>query len=162
MKQLHFYILSLLALTLGIVNPVHASAQGQPSFTEVPSHFAVMSETDKKDSIQVFDIKSGQIIKSISNDDKIQTLANELISSVAGLAPEISPDNKAKYIIRLPISKPRQIKIGQTNLLINEIFLFYAPGKQSSLLVFDENKKPFLLQYTADITPLIQYISNSD
>src|SRR5690606_30225651 len=109
---------------------------------EIPAHFTVRSEPDNKDFIQIFDIKSGKIIKTVPNDAEIQKFTNELISSITGLAPEIAPDNEAKYIIRIPITTPRQIKVGQTNLLINELFLFYYTTDHSILLVFDENKKP--------------------
>lgn len=145
-----------------MTNPLNISALSQPDLAEIPAQFSIRSEAESKNSVQIFDIKSGKIIKTIPNDAQIQTFTNELISSITGLAPEIAPDNEAKYIIRIPVTNPRQIKVGQTNLLINELFLFYYTTDHSILLVFDENKKPFLLHYDSDITPLIKYITNSN
>lgn len=162
MKFFHLCIITMLTIALSVANPLNTSALETPNITEIPTHFSIMSETDNKNIVQVFDIKSGKVIKTIPNDDQIQQFANQLISSITGLAPEVSPDSSAQSIIRIPISTPRQIKVGQTNLFINELFLFHYKTKHSLLLVFDENKKPFLLQYTSDSTPLIKYILNSD
>jgi len=160
MKLFHLCILTSLTFLLIFTNPSSISALQQPDLAEIPAHFTVRSEPDNKDFIQIFDIKSGKIIKTVPNDAEIQKFTNELISSITGLAPEIAPDNEAKYIIRIPITTPRQIKVGQTNLLINELFLFYYTTDHSILLVFDENKKPFLLHYDSDITPLIKYVTS--
>lgn len=108
--------------------------------------------------VQAFDVAAGKVIKSVPNSKEYQKFAKTWLSSVTGLAPQLTSDDKCGYVFRIPLDEPTTVKAGATTINTSDVFLFYCPGKPQLLLVFDENRKPYLLQFTADIKPFLKAI----
>ena len=143
--------LMLFLLTLGIIEtgviaaPVHAATN--PTNTSRP--------------VQIFDVSAGKVIKNIPNDVQFQTLAKSMLSSVTGLAPQISPDNKCSYVYRIPLTEPYNVTVGQLSFKTNDLFIFHCTDTQPIILTFNEQRKPFMLHFQADLTPLINKLKES-
>lgn len=108
--------------------------------------------------VQAFDVAAGKVIKSVPNSKEYQKFAKTWLNSVTGLAPQLTSDDKCGYVFRIPLDVPTTVKAGATTVNTSDVFLFYCPGKPQLLLVFDENRKPYLLQFTADIKPFLKAI----
>lgn len=117
-----------------------------------------MSSPDVKNQVQVFDVKQGHVVKTLDNSSKIQKQVKRILKHVYEFAPEVQPDMKAKYIIRIPVKKGTAIKLNDNSISIKELFIFYYVDKEPLLLVFDENKKPFLFHTKQSIEPLLNAI----
>jgi len=108
--------------------------------------------------VQVFDVKAEKVVKSVDNDKQYQKFARSWLKSVTGLAPQLKADDNCQYVYRIPLTKQAKVKIAQTELVVREVFLFKCDGKPPLLLVFDEQRHPYLLLFTADIQPFITRI----
>ena len=110
--------------------------------------------------VQMYDVKAGKVVKSINNDEQFQQLAASMLDSVTGLAPQLAPEDKCGYVYRIPLNKQAVVKTGNLTLQTDDIFLFYCPDKPSVLLVFDAQRKPYLLSFTADLKPFLAKVGS--
>ncbi|ACT01125.1 hypothetical protein [Paenibacillus sp. JDR-2] len=122
------------------------------------SAFAAAPEDQPFKPVQVFDVKAGKVVLTTPNDKEYQEFANKWISSITGLAPQLTNDDSCNYVYRVPLEKPVTISVNGTKLLADDVFLFYCDGKPPLLLVFDEQRRPYLLLFKEDIKPFIKKI----
>ncbi|MCQ6560325.1 hypothetical protein [Paenibacillus mendelii] len=106
--------------------------------------------------VQAFDVVAGKVVKSIPNNADFQKIADTWLGSVTGLSPQIQADDKCGHVFRIPLAQPKTVNTGAITIRTTDIFLFYCPKKPQLLLVFDENRKPYLLQFKADIKPFLK------
>jgi len=116
---------------------------------------AATSQTNPSRPVQIFDVHAGKVVKSIPNDAQFQAMAKNLLSSVTGLAPQISPDNKCSYVYRIPLTEPYSITAGGLSFKTNDIFIFHCVNTDPIILSFNEQRKPFMLLFKADLAPLL-------
>lgn len=149
---------------------LHAAAPTEKELSE-PSRFTLseqqwheltaqmaLTSPNGADLVQVFDVKEGHVIKSVDSSSKIQKQVKRILKNVYEFAPEVQPDMKAKYIIRIPVKSGTTVKLNDASIAIQELFIFYYVDKEPLLLVFDENKKPFLFHTSYSIEPLLKLI----
>ncbi|MFD0713635.1 hypothetical protein [Paenibacillus sp. GCM10027626] len=111
--------------------------------------------------VQVFDVTAGKVVKTVENNVKFQRIAGEWLRSVSGPAPQTKIGDKCGYVFRLPLATPSEVKVGDHTVTAADLFMFYCPQKPQLLLVFDQNRKPYLLQFTADIKPFLKTMNLS-
>lgn len=128
----------------------------------LPAQLMIPEGKSRADQVQVFDVKKGQVILTTKNNEQFQKYAHEWLSGITGFAPEVQPDLKAQYIVRVPLNPVATLQVGQTKIQVAEAFLFYYPNKEPMLLVFDEEKKPYLFHIHNDLKPFIKYLSIPD
>ncbi|WP_341278103.1 hypothetical protein [Paenibacillus sp. FSL H8-0537] len=108
--------------------------------------------------VQVFDVKAGKVVLTVPNDDDYQKMANSWLDSVTGLAPQLTNDNTCTYVYRVPLAKAYNLSTNNISLQVKEVFLFVCGGKAPQLLVFDEQRRPLLLLFKADIAAFIKKV----
>lgn len=108
--------------------------------------------------VQVFDVAAGKVVKSISNDAEFQKHAAAWTGSITGLAPQMTSDASCTYVYRIPLAVPMSIKINEISVSTTDLFLFYCKDKPPLILVFDENRKPYLFLFNADINPFLKKV----
>ncbi|MFC0332758.1 hypothetical protein ACFOLF_02220 [Paenibacillus sepulcri] len=136
-------LISLLMLVFCLMMPAVASAR------------LADDGTASQRPVQAFDIAAGKVVKSVPNSKEFQTYAINWLGSVTGLAPQTKPDDKCGYVFRIPLNEPAVVQAGSVTVRTADVFLFYCPGKPQILLIFDENRKPYLLQFKADTKPFL-------
>ncbi|BBH19669.1 hypothetical protein Back11_10140 [Paenibacillus baekrokdamisoli] len=112
--------------------------------------------TSQQRQIQVFDVNAGKVIKTAPNSKEYQDYAKSWLGSVSGLSPKVGVNDKCGYVFRIPLDQPAAVKAGTVTVQTSDLFLFYCPGKAQLLLIFDENRKPYLLEFKADIKPFLK------
>lgn len=137
MKRMAVLALALQLMLAGAAGAVAAAAQS-PLFP-----------------VQIFDVAAGKVIKTLENDEEYQTIAKGWLASVTGLAPQVKPDEKCGYVFRIPLASVQSIKVNQNEFAVQDVFLFYCPGKPSVLLVFDTERRPYLLSVQTDAAPFL-------
>lgn len=108
--------------------------------------------------VQVFDVAAGKVVKTIPNDSTFQKMASEWTSSVTGLAPQVTTDQACSYVYRVPLAKPVTISSGHLSVTTSDLFLFYCKEQPPVLLAFDDQRKPYLFLFKADIAPFIKKV----
>ncbi|MFC5652091.1 hypothetical protein ACFPYJ_23845 [Paenibacillus solisilvae] len=119
---------------------------------------AAMDDGSGQRQVQAFDVTAGKVIKSVPNSKEYQKFAKTWLGSVTGLSPQLGTNDKCGYVFRIPLDEITTVKAGAETVNTSDVFLFYCPGKPQLLLIFDENRKPYLLQFTADIKPFLKAI----
>lgn len=119
---------------------------------------AFATELPQLNPIQVFDVAAGKVVKSVPNDSGFQKMAGEWISTVTGLAPQITTDQSCGYVYRVPLAKPGTITTGTITVTASDLFLFYCKDKPPMMLAFDEQRKPYLFLFKADIAPFVKKV----
>lgn len=108
--------------------------------------------------VQVFDVAASKVVSTIPNDMEFQKMAASWTESITGLAPQVSADQSCSYVYRVPLAKPAAIVSGEINVSTSDLFLFYCKDEAPMLLVFDEQRKPYLFLFKADIGPFIKKV----
>ena len=111
--------------------------------------------------VQIFDVKAGKVIKSIPNDEKFQELTRGYLKSVTGLAPQMAPDKNCSYVYRIPLNEPNNIKVGEFSIQTTDVFIFHCANSKPVILCFNEQRKPFMLEFQSDLTPLLIKLKNA-
>ncbi|WP_116188704.1 hypothetical protein [Paenibacillus taihuensis] len=106
--------------------------------------------------VQAFDVVQGKVVKSVPNSPEFQGYAKSWLNGVTGLSPKLSADDKCGYVFRIPLDQPTAVKAGNAQVMTQDVFLFYCPKKPQLLLVFDENRKPYLLTFKGNIKPFLK------
>ncbi|CAM3973771.1 hypothetical protein L1N85_04345 [Paenibacillus alkaliterrae] len=132
-------------------------AQMAVASPNVPLQSEPTTETGLK-PVQVFDVAAGKVIKTIPNDAQFQSLAAEWTSSITGLAPQITSDPSCSYVYRVPLEKAVTIKVNDLSVASDDLFVFYCKDKPPLLLVFDDQRRPYLFLFKADIAPFIKKV----
>lgn len=140
-------IVILLALAFCLALPYSAAAHAGDERAVLPK------------PVQVFDVAAGKVVKSVPNSKEFQDYAKSWLASVTGLSPKLEANEKCGYVYRIPLTEAAAVKTAGLDTRVTDVFLFYCPDKPALLLVFDENRKPFLLQFKADIKPFLKTIA---
>lgn len=106
--------------------------------------------------VQVFDVAAGRVVKTMPNDAEFQAFAAAWLQSVTGLAPQVQAGADCPYVYRVPLAKPATVTAGTVKVETADVFLFNCRSKPPLLLVFDAQRRPYLLQFQADIAPFVR------
>ena len=106
--------------------------------------------------IQAFDVVAGKVVKTVPNSPEMQNHAKSWLKGVTGLSPKLQAEDKCGYVFRIPLDQPTALKAGSDQIMTQDVFLFYCPKKPQLLLIFDENRKPYLLKFKANIKPFLK------
>jgi hypothetical protein len=139
----------LLALVMLLVMPFTAAA------ADLNKHH---EEGAGPRPVQAFDVTAGKVVKTVPNSSQYQRFAQSWLKSVTGLAPQLKADEKCGYVYRIPLNEPYTITTSGITVSTSDVFMFYCPDKPKLLLVFDENRRPYLLNFTANINPFLKTI----
>jgi hypothetical protein len=120
---------------------------------------AAASEEPAMKPVQVFDVKAGKVVRTIPNDAEYQQFAGGWLKSVTGLSPKVRPDEKCGFVYRVPLQKPYPLQVDKLSFSVSDVFLFYCTGTEPILLVFDEARRPYLLNIKADLKPFLRKIA---
>ncbi|AJY77121.1 hypothetical protein [Paenibacillus beijingensis] len=111
--------------------------------------------------VQIFDVAAGKVVKTLDNNEEYQNFAKGWLASVTGLAPQVQPDEKCGYVFRVPLAASQTVKVDQNEFNVQDVFLFYCPDKPPVLLVFDTNRRPYLLSVQTDLAPFLSKVGLS-
>jgi len=143
-SAVHRFLFVLFAACLFVLTaPAPASASEEPAMKPV----------------QVFDVKAGKVMRTIPNDAEYQKIAQSWLKSVTGLSPKMKPDEKCGFVYRIPLQKPQPLTVGKLSFTVRDVFLFHCPDADPILLVFDEARRPYLLELKADLKPFLRKIA---
>ncbi|GBG11978.1 hypothetical protein PAT3040_06837 [Paenibacillus agaridevorans] len=145
-------ILAALASPSALAAP--QSVQPEPRKAAAPDE---AGETGLK-PVQAFDVAQGKVVRSVPNDKSFQKMSKKWLKSVTGLAPQMTADNSCTFVYRIPLAKPAVVKADAISITTNDVFLFYCENNPPLLLVFDGERKPYLLLFKEDIKPFIRKV----
>jgi len=170
MKRSFTALLVLLSIMITIPFGLQAASAQEHDLPEdfnwisIPAQFMMGESPPASNTVQVFDVAKGKVVHTVANSPQIQKTAEQWLSQITSLAPEIHPDMKATYIVRVPVEPVKTLNVDHVALKVKEIFLFYYSdtSKEPLLLTFDENKKPYFFHIHEDITPFIKSLNIPD
>jgi len=141
---------SLFALALAALPSGALSASGKTN--EKTEHLPARP-------VQVFDVKAGKVVYSVTNDEEFQEMARGWLRSVTGLSPKLQPGEGCEFVYRVPLAEPGVVRIGDISIAVRDVFLFHCKREKPLLLVFDPNNRPYLLNFDADVRPFLRKIA---
>ncbi|WP_258171316.1 hypothetical protein [Paenibacillus sp. R14(2021)] len=139
-------VLAALALLLCLLHPLSLSAASQDEHEHGLR------------PVQAFDVVAGKVVKTVPNNAEFQGYAKSWLNAVTGLSPKLQAEDKCGYVFRVPLDAPTAVKADSIQVMTQDVFLFYCPKKPQLLLIFDENRKPYLLKFKANIKPFLKAI----
>jgi hypothetical protein len=96
--------------------------------------------------LEVFDIEKEQIVKRIPNTPEIQQDITQYLKTISQSIPPLGQVPKKGKMVRIPLQPPFQIENQWMKGTIYEVFLILLPDRDPFVIVYDETKKPYLLQ----------------
>ncbi|MFD2115908.1 hypothetical protein ACFSTH_04080 [Paenibacillus yanchengensis] len=119
------------------------------------------SDQTATSQIQVFDIKQEKIVLQVENNKRFQKYANKIIKKMDTLAPQLQISTDCTHIIKLPLLEPREIKLKDQVIVAHELFIFNCENEEPLVLVFSEQRKPFLFQCDTNAKKLMKMIEKA-
>ncbi|WP_036709803.1 hypothetical protein [Paenibacillus pinihumi] len=145
-------------MTIKIQKWVLAAMLGWMCLIMLDSGAAAANGARDHKPVQIFDIQAGKVVKTMENDQQFQQYAAGWLASVSGLSPQFTPENKCGYVFRVPLEQPIEVKAGEIKVTASDVFLFYCPEKPASLLIFDAERKPYILSFKSDLKPFLRKV----
>lgn len=144
--------------------PEQNQLPAQLDWESIPVQFMTEQTANQNNQVQVFDVAKSRVVLSVANSPQFQAEAKKWLADITSLAPEVQPNMKATYIVRVPIEPVQELNVGHIKLKVKEIFLFYYrdTNEEPLLLVFDEEKRPFFFHIHEDVAPFIKQLSIPD
>jgi hypothetical protein len=115
-------------------------------------------EASSLTDIEVFDIKTQKVIKSVPNTDKIQEEVQHCLTTVNGLSRLLNPIPKEGQIFKIPVQPSRVVNNQWINTLVDEVKVIVPRNGKPLLMVFDDENNPYFFELDYDITPLLSQI----
>ncbi|MBP1932413.1 hypothetical protein [Ammoniphilus resinae] len=109
--------------------------------------------------IEVFDIAKGEVVQRISNNAAMQEEIIKSLESISGLAKPLDSKPAQGKMIRLPLEKPVQIKNQWVDLEVYEVFMILLPTKEPFLILYDESRNPYLVNFNYSPKRLMEKIT---
>lgn len=125
-------------------------------FTVGRQPIEVLSFTD----IEVFDVKQGKVIKHIANTKEIQEEVKICIHKITGLSGQLSVDPKDGLIYHIPVEPPVMLNNQWLNVQVNEVYLIVPLTQKPQLLLFDEENKPYLVDFDHDLRSFLEKVNH--
>lgn len=120
---------------------------------EMAEAFAAASPDVSRRPVQIFDVAAGKVVQTFDNSADYQKIAKDWLNTAEGLSPSLSINDKCGYVFRIPLEQPYQLQKGSLSFQVEDVFLFYCKDRDPELLVFDAQKRPYLLTVKPDLTP---------
>lgn len=154
-------ISAMLESTSAALPEQHVELPEEIDWASIPAHFMVEQSKQTNNHLQVFDVAKGSVVLSVANNPNFQDQAKKWLGNITSLAPEVQPDMKATYIVRIPLDPAQPLKVGHVMLNVKELYLFYYndTSKEPLLLTFDENRHPYFFHIQEDVTPFIKQLA---
>lgn len=96
--------------------------------------------------VEVFDIEKEQIVKRIPNSPEIQQDITQYMKTINRAIPPLGQVPKKGKMVRIPLPQPLQIENQWIKANLHEVFLILLPDRDPFVIVYDEARKPYLLQ----------------
>jgi len=109
-------------------------------------------------NIEVFDVKKEQVVKIIANSDMIQGEINKCINTITGITKRFNPIPKEGQIIKIPVEPSVMVNNQWFSSLVDEVKLIMPTNETPLLMIFDDENKPYFLEFEHDITKLLSEI----
>jgi len=109
--------------------------------------------------IEVFDITKGEVVQRIPNNAEMQEEIIKCLESITGLAKPLGYKPAQGKMIRLPLEKSLQIKNQWVDLEVYEVFMILLPTKDPFLILYDESRNPYLVNFNYSPKRLMEQIT---
>ncbi|WP_134701676.1 hypothetical protein [Ammoniphilus sp. YIM 78166] len=96
--------------------------------------------------LEIYDIEKEQIVKRIPNTPEIQQDVTQYLKTIDRTIPPLGQVPKKGKMVRIPIQPPSQIENQWIKGTIYEVFFILLPDRDPFIIVYDEARKPYLLQ----------------
>ncbi len=96
--------------------------------------------------LEVYDIEKEQIVKRIPNTPEIQQDITQYLKTINQAVPPLGQVPKKGKMVRIPLQPPAPIENQWIKGTLYEVFLILLPDRDPFIIVYDESRKPYLLQ----------------
>lgn len=96
--------------------------------------------------VEVFDIEKEQVVKRFANTSEIQDEMKKYVETIDRSIPPLEAMPKKGKMVRIPLHPALQVENQWMKSVIFEVFFIVLPDREPFVILYDENRKPYLLQ----------------
>lgn len=110
--------------------------------------------------IKVIDIEINDVVAERESSSKIEKEVEKVITSIKGIAVEVNPIPKTGYIIRIPLTKPLNIKNQWYDHIVNEVIVLYSTTHHfpNKVVLFTDENEPMFFDINDDLHNLLDML----
>lgn len=96
--------------------------------------------------VEVFDIEQEQVVKRFANTSEIQDEMKKYLETIDRSVPPLETVPKKGKMVRVPLQPALKVENQWIRSLVYEAFFIVLPDHEPFIILYDENRKPYLLQ----------------
>lgn len=109
-------------------------------------------------SVELLDIKTGNITKGIYNSEEIQNETRFCLQSITGVSSKFNPIPKEGMLIKVPLEPPYQLENEWINDFISEVIIISNPKEDPLLVLHNDDNVTYFFQFEHSIDYLLELI----
>ncbi|GAX91193.1 hypothetical protein [Effusibacillus lacus] len=110
-------------------------------------------------NVEVFDVQAGKVVHTVPNSAEIQKEIRLCLGSITGLSERVNVMPKEGRVCKIPIEPPVKVENEWVNFLVEEVYLMVSDSEKPLLLLFDDENKPYLVEFSHDIGVLVSLMN---
>lgn len=105
-------------------------------------------------SIEIFDIKNGQVVKTVPSNPTIQNQGIHFLNGITGPYEKVTGFPEEGFIVKIPYEPSLAVENRWLNTFgiksLHQIFILFPKQQKPYLLVLDDKNRPFFYNFQGD------------
>jgi len=116
-------------------------------------------KVQEEESIEIFDINKGEVVKRVELNPYVQKEAEKLLKGITGMYVKVKAFPDKGYIIKIPLKPSVIVKSQWLNDIVEKVFVIFPEKEAPYLLILDENERPLFYNFEGSTDSLLENLN---
>jgi len=112
----------------------------------------------QSNQIELLDIKTDQIIYTVSSSSPIQSLVKNYVTGIDGIVKDFNPIPEEGMMVKVPLEPPVHVENEWINEIVTEVILIRPIDGAPSILIFNDENTPYFFTFSGELNTLFELI----
>ncbi|MFD2637301.1 hypothetical protein [Piscibacillus salipiscarius] len=130
----------------------------QTLFLSISLFVSPVTATNEELQVEIFDIETEKVVKTITKSDSIQEESEKIISNIYDIFKGINPIPDRGFMIKIPLEPKVTIDNEWLTAEVDTVIIIQPLDEKPYLLTFDEENRPRVFLFNAPIDELLNQL----
>lgn len=114
----------------------------------------------EENSVEIFDINKGEVIKKVKANDFIQSEAKKYILGITNIYTKIKAFPDRGEIIKIPLNPAVNVSNQWLDRVVDKVFIILPENEDPYLLILDEKERPLFYTFEESTRELVESLNS--